>query len=277
MRYIYSFIFIFSLPAFANLEHCMNDARDSGYMLNERPNKNCEDIIREHPNHIEAKSISGKYKAIAYGNMLYLYTYSLNKEVPVAKDMLAGDQTHLRSIKKVWVDEINEKIFILQNGNPFELLTFILHPSNTAPLRHFKSPILNTVSTIKLMDDREELAIMSSKSKAVRFINSGADNVTYKGPGFKPLLLREIRGEDSKLQDPIDVVINDAKKEIYVLDNERILIFDMTKLKEAAPKKVISLPLKSQGAVKIALKSDGFLSVTLANGDDALISLTPEE
>lgn len=262
------------LPAFADLESCLTDARDYGYYLNERRNLGCKKIISEHPGRIEVTGPSGLHKILAIGNILYLDTFKeKDAQAPIKSEILAGDQTDLRKIKKVWIHEKKNRILVLQATEPYGLLTYQLgNISNTAPLRHFISPILKGATSIKLLDDQDEIAIISAAGRNVRFINSDADTVRYKGGIFTPLLLRELKGEESQLREPKDVAISNPRSEIYVLDSSRILIFDAKPQKSIKPKRVLVNPRLKDG-MALELKDEDKVTIRLSSGEEVKIAL----
>ena len=279
MKHLFILLIIISFETSASLENCINDARDSGYQINERPAPDCLSVIKNHPSRIETKSLQGNFHTIAYGNILYLNTLSSSSNaIPIKVEMLAGDQTGLTDISKVWIHEKKKKFLVLQNGSPKELLSFTLeYASNTAPLRHLKSSVLNNVSKIKLLDNTDEIALMYRSTQSIKFINEGADNVRYKGPGFKPVLIREISGENSKLNNPTDVAISKIKNEIYVLDSSRVLIFDLNSPKDAVPKNLITQNNVLKDVIAIELTEDSSLIGQTKNGDTIkLITNSPD-
>ena len=254
----------------------MKDAKDYGYKVDTKPNKLCHTMIKNHPERVEATSLSGKYQILAKGNILYLDTLSGDGTGSILKrETLAGDQTDLRDIMNVWIHEKKKRFMVLQKGSPRGLLTYTLeYASNTAPLRHFTSPILNSVTRVKLLDDRDELALISSTNKTIKFVNSDADTILYKGGKFVPKLYREIKGNETELNDPLDVVISDSAKEIYVLDSGKILVFGLPIGASSKPKKIIELPNDLRRAVALELVKDaGYVSVTSANGITAKVSI----
>ena len=257
--------------ASAGIENCLNDARDSGYQINARPAAVCAHLIRNHPERVMEKSLGGTYQVVAYGNILYLSTFSPGlSPKPQKVEMLAGDETGLTKISRVFLHEKKKRILIQQNGNTSELLTFTTeYAANTAPLRHLRAGILKHASQVKLLDDADEIALMSRTQKNIKFINASADNVRYKGEQFKPKLLREIGGARSGLKDPKDVVVSQNLNEIYVLDTDRILIFDLNTPKDAVPKGSITEFNGLSDLVAIELGQDNTLVGLNKNGQKA--------
>lgn len=279
MKYIFLLVSLISFNAYADqLSNCMKDAKAFGYSAEKQPGADCFKLIKNHPEKVEVISQSGRYKILALGNILYLDTLKDNKTGEIKlREVLAGQETDLKNIKDVWIHEKKKKIHILHSGNPRGLITHKLGEfSNTSPLRHFRSPILNTVNRIKLLDDREEIALISASRPSIMFINEDADNVRYKGGNFVPLLLREISGNDCELSNPLDVSISDQNKEIYVLDSGKVLVFDLFLGKEPRPKRVIQLApaLKQAVSIELGAEADSIL-VTPKSGQAQKVSLKP--
>ncbi|HXH75459.1 MAG TPA: hypothetical protein VNJ08_10870 [Bacteriovoracaceae bacterium] len=265
MKYLLLLLTIFSSPSYADdLSACLKNAKDLGSRVKLQPKKTCYDLIKKHPERIEVSSPSGNYHILAMGSILYLDHLDKAARKLVNRYVLAGDQTDMSNIQKVWIHEKKKRILILEAGNPKGLLTQTLGAiSNTAPLRHFKSPILNNVTQVKLLDDREELALISVSAKSIRFINADADSVRYKGGKFMPLLLRQISGEQSDLEEPLDVAISDQNKEIYVLDSQKILVYSIPLAKDSKPKTVIPLDeeLKDPVAIELGAQPDSIMVI----------------
>lgn len=258
MKYLIFFFIFFSFYSHANINNCMRDAGDFGHSLPMLPDLNCRSKIEANLDTIKIKSDSGRYQVSALGNIIYLDTFDLNKSKLTKREMLAGDQTGLTNVIKIWLHEKKKRLLVLQSGSPYGLLTFSLgNFSNTAPLRHFNSPLMNNFSEVKLLDDRDEIALMSRSAQTIIFINSDADNVRYKGGDFTPKILREIKGHDSMINNPLDVVINSSKNAIYVLDTARVLVFDLNISEESRPKSVLALPANLKNATGIELNSEG--------------------
>ncbi len=226
----------------ATLEDCFKDSQDYGDALNNAPAKQCRSLVETHPDRIEAKSPSGRHKLTGYSNMIYIDIYQEAKDAkPLTSTLLAGEQTGLNNIQKIWIYEKRKVFQVLQGVSAKALLTFTLADlSNTAPLRHIVSPVFNGATQIRLLDDVEEIAIMSNTHRTIRFINSDADSVRYQHGKFRPKLLRQIKGERSLLREPKDVAISELLKEIYVLDDNRLLVFDLHTPADAIPKKVVT-------------------------------------
>jgi hypothetical protein len=231
-----SFIFS-SMVAYADISDCLKDAESHGSNQHAiKPNIKCADLINNSPNKVETQSVSGDLKVYGFNKMFYLEVVKDSKSIKVLQ---AGDQTELSHILKISLNEKKKRILVMQqDGENRGLLTFdkdLL--GNVSPLRHFKSSLLNYANDIKLMNSREEIAILSPAK--IVFMNADADD-RFKGEKFTPRILRQIHGPKSQLDSPKDVVISNILKKIFVLDGKRILIFNLEGSEQTVPRQIIT-------------------------------------
>lgn len=276
MKHFFIVLVFLSTQASASLGDCMKDASDYGYKVEKKPDQTCYDLIKNHPQKAEARGQTGRYQAFGKGSIVYIETVSLDgTNTLIRRDTLAGDQTDLKNVSRIWIHEKRNRLLVLQAGSPRGLQTYPLGPvGNTAPMRHFISPILNSVDRVKLLDDKDEIALISLANQSIKFINSDADNVRYKGGIFVPKLLREIKGDLSQLSNPLDVALSEIRKEIYVLDSARVLIYGLPLSAGNRPKVIIKLPAEVKQAEALEVGTDeGFISLTLKTGKTAKVSI----
>jgi hypothetical protein len=233
------FLILLSQASWGSIDKCIKDAKDYGEVLRQYNREECGTVVVKHPNKVFAMSRSKMIRAHAVDNIIVLERMDLKTNAVTKTDVLAGDQTGLSGVEKIWIDEENNVMLVLQKGSPKALLTFTLaYASNTAPLRHFHSPILNTVSQVRYLAKEKLLALISKSQKAIRFINSDADNVRYHLGNFKPGLYGEVSGPSSNLQSPIDVITSSDSSKLYVLDQGKVLSFAFKKDKMSTFEKV---------------------------------------
>lgn len=245
-----SFITLIS-TAQASLDECFRDAKTHGsHTTPLSPVADCAELLRSHPDKIEAKSSDGKYHLFGLGYMLYVDSEG-------KRTLLSGDQTELKEILKIEINENKKRILVLQKDSVSTFnLEFI---GNVSPLSYFKSPIIKHASRVKLLDNQEMIAIFSQST--IRIINAEAET-RYEVEKLKPKLLNEISGEVSLLKDPRDLVFDANNKKIYVLDSNRVLVFPTNVKKGTAPLKVLNYA----GAQSLVIK-DGQVQYLNASGE----------
>lgn len=212
----------------ASLDNCFRDAKTHGNVNSSlSPVEECSGILKSHPERIEFKD--GSLHLYGLGHMMYV-------ENNGKRELLAGDQTELKEIIKIEVNQKKERILIIQKDSVATYkLGFI---GNVTPISFFKSSVMKNVTRVKLLDNEDMLTLFSSA--AIRIINSNAES-RYKVEQTKPKLLNEISGEESQLKLPSDLLIDNGEKKIYVLDSNRLLVFPSNVKKDQAPSKIVNL------------------------------------
>jgi hypothetical protein len=225
MKIILSFtVFLFITTAHANLNDCMRDAKTHGsHTSSLSPVKECADIIKTHPDKVEAHTADGKVHLYGLGHMLYV-------ENEGNVELLAGNQTGLKEILKIEINEKKKRILVIQKQSVSTYkLDFI---GNVSPISQFSSAAIKDVTRVKLLDNEEMIAIFSDSM--VRIVNAEADD-RHGQEKLKTKLLFKISGRSSLLSQPSDIVIDNVQKSIYVLDSGRILVYSMDSAKPLAP------------------------------------------
>jgi len=240
-------LFLFAFAAHANLDECLRDAKTHGsHTSSLSPAKECIDIIKSHPDKIEATSADGKYHLYGLGHMLYV-------ESDGKLELLAGDQTGLKEILKIEINEKKKRLLVIQHQSVSTYnLEFI---GNVSPLKHFSAPLFRSAKRVKLLDNEDMIAVFSNSG--ISILNADADT-RYDQEKFKPRFLYKINGEQSLLNNPTDIVIDSEKQLIYVLDSERILLFPMHSPKLQAPSKLLA----AQGIQKLELVQGQLFSIS---------------
>ena len=253
-------VFLFSQVSWAGLDDCFKEAKEYGEILNEFKSEECGNLVSHAHSKIVATSINKSIRAQGVNNIIVIDKFDVKTNKITKRHVLAGDQTGLSQIKKIWLDEVNNVMLVLQKGNPYALLTFTLaYASNTAPLRHFKSPILNSVDEVRFLKSDSLLALVSTSQKNIRFINSDADSVRYRLGKFKPGLISEVAGDTTKLVGPLDLITSNDSSVLVVLDQGKILTFDFKKGKMTSPKKILPEASAKKGSRLVKEGSDVYL------------------
>lgn len=229
MKTLFITIFITLLPSVhAGLDNCFREAKTHGSITSPlSPAEECSDLIKSHADKVEFKNKN--LHLYGLGDMLYV-------ENKGKRELLAGDQTELKDILKIEVNELKDRFIVLQKDSVATYrLSFV---GNVTPISYFKSPIVKNASKVKLLDNEDMLAIFSSS--IIRIINSDAET-RYKIEKTKPKLLNEISGEGSQLKSPTDILFSVTEQKFFVLDSDRLLVFPSSVKKDQSPLKIIKI------------------------------------
>jgi hypothetical protein len=234
MKQLMLTIFFFANFASADVENCLQDGKLNAHHVQPvKPKENCADLIKNLKNKVEAKDSTGKNHIYGFRTMFYV---DLNGK----KTLMAGDQTELKSIKFIRFHEPSQKILVFQSDEEVSSIStfnadFV---GNVAPLSFYLSDKLNNVTNMSLLDDLEEMALTSKEDQSVTFLNQLADS-RYKGPQFDPAPKRILKGKKTLIWFPQVVVYSKLKREIYVVDQARVLVFSEDASGDVAPLRVI--------------------------------------
>jgi hypothetical protein len=249
MKLLMLTIFFFTNLALADVENCLQDAKNNAHHVHPtKPKENCADMIKNLSNKVEAKDSTGKNHVYGFRNMFYV---DLNGE----KTLMAGDQTELKALKFIRYHEPTKKILVYQTDDEVSSIStfnadFV---GNVAPVSFYLSDKLNNVTNLSLLDDLEEIALISESDQSISFLNKLADS-RYKGPEFDPTPKRILKGKKTLIWSPQVVVYSKLKREIYVLDQARVLVFAEDASGDVAPLRVIDSK-KINGATGAVLDS----------------------
>jgi hypothetical protein len=110
-----------------------------------------------------------------------------------------------------------------------------------APLSYFSSKDLKGLSNVVLIPEKQELALIFRSEKRIAFVNILADS-RYKGEKFDAKIKRFIQGDSTSLIVPKDIVYSKSKQRIFVLDQDRIVVFGENASENASPEKIVNIP-----------------------------------
>ncbi len=161
-------LLILSAPALAevSLQDCLEDSRLHGSSKTPViPLPECATIIEGDSSSVSVLSEDKKWKAS--GNQRMIYVDSLGPDsLPVERNLLAGDQTELVSIKKIFIDSEQKKLMVIQvKGEKSELMIYKLNfLGNVSPLKVMRSEIFDTVTSVKFQGP-DYLEVINSSGK----------------------------------------------------------------------------------------------------------------
>lgn len=163
-----------TVSAEVTVQDCLDDALT--FANHERavtPLPECASIIDNEEDRVEV--VSGKIRAFGKGRMIYVDTKDATGVI-VERTLLSGDQTELVSIRKIFIDPVARRLFVIQvKAEKYELLVFNLDfLGNVTPLNVMRSQdLLSDVSSVKASDGKR-IEIINEKGKFL--INSDAES-----------------------------------------------------------------------------------------------------
>ncbi|HXH31252.1 MAG TPA: hypothetical protein VNJ01_10605 [Bacteriovoracaceae bacterium] len=244
MKYVFQ-ILIFStlmdLVHAASLQECLEDGYKHGDQLREvvLP-PDCSEIIKAHPDAVSNTGITKSDRVFGYRYILFYDTLRLEGDGRVlikSRTLHAGKQTEISNVRLLRVFEKERRLLVLnQEKDSFGIMTFNLDiPGSVAPLRHVKSKNFSDTTGFKLLSEQKELAIFSSQTKRIWFINADAHYQHQGHATYTPKILRQFKGEKTRIHHPIDVAASSLKKRFFVLDSGKVLVFDLEEKGNASP------------------------------------------
>ncbi len=149
--------------ASVSLQDCLDDASlqgDSKTPL--QPLPECAVLIKAEPSHINFTSGDGKWKAFGTHQMMYLDNLDAEGNL-VERFLLAGSETELVSIKKIFIDTVYKKLFVTQLKNDqYELLVYnLLFIGNVSPKKVMRSSEFNNVTSVK-MENATQIEVINT-------------------------------------------------------------------------------------------------------------------
>lgn len=230
-------IFLIPFAVFGDVRSCLKDAETNGNHTHAvAPDKECFELLKNLPARKEVSSFAGNIKVVGHQNMFYVTTEG-------STVLMAGDQTRLEDIEFIVTDEQAKKIFVYQvHEESASIATYRSDfVGNVAPLSFYSSRELQGLSNVAFLAEKNELALIFKTQGKIVFMNALGDS-RYKGEKFSPKFKRTLSGEGTGLKSPVAVAYAETKKELYVLDSERVLVFN-EKLK-------LERILKAEGTLK---------------------------
>lgn len=144
-------LFSFTTHAEVSFEDCQNDAMTfANHTRPVAPLPECAGIVDAEADKVQ--SGTGAYRAFGKGNMLYLERKDASGHL-LQRDLLAGDQTELTSLRKIFVDVSARRLYVIQmKSGESELLVYDLDfLGNVTPLNVMRSSTLfGTVTSVRL-------------------------------------------------------------------------------------------------------------------------------
>lgn len=177
-------IFLFILltmnaQAEVSYEDCLADAKTYAHHLRPvAPLPECSQIIDSSSGRIEAKL--PPYRAFGKDHVLYLEKQNPEGKL-IERSLLAGDQTELGRIQKIFIDPEGQRLFVIQMNqqNHPELLVYRLNfLGNVSPLNVVASDALFTSASSVRMVSPDKIEVKNSQGTIL--INADAETRTSR-------------------------------------------------------------------------------------------------
>ncbi len=267
-------ILALSFSAFSaqTLESCKTAGLDYGSQtrMPSSVSKDCYPILLNQKNNINYdESTDYLIKAVGVNNMLFVQVHTVDEddnEVLVSEHITSGNQSKLSNIQAIDFNEDDARIYVLnESSGEKQVLSFGYDDDgNNAPMRKLITPELSQASNIKVDNVNSEIYAVSKSGSWLKVFNKLADpdgrreenSVTVK---------RSLTGASTHLDNPIDVSV--SVNEIFVLDKDRILIFDRSASGSSSPKREIAgASTQMSNAEKIEYDAES-KQITVTNSD----------
>lgn len=164
-KIIFILLIMFSSLAYGEvtLQDCLDDASlqaDNRTPL--QPLSECPDLIKANPSHVTATTADNRWKAFGISQMMYLDAFDAAGNFS-DRVLLSGSETELASIKKIFIDTVYKKLFVVQLKNDqYELMVYnLLFIGNVSPLKVMRSPTFAAVTSVR-MEDSQQIEVVSA-------------------------------------------------------------------------------------------------------------------
>lgn len=200
------------------------------------------------------------------GTKNILYTKINDKE-----HLTSGEKSRLSNILAVKVNTEDQKTYVLnQNSDKFSIYSyFYASGGNTTPARKLVTAEIQNATNFEIDNINKLLYIISSTDSWVKVFNRDADP---DGPriGNSTDRLKFISGPNTLISNPVDLCF--SSNEIFILDNDQILIFNISASGNVAPKKVINAEMANMNQAKYIEYDQTKNLIIITNGDNQKIS-----
>ena len=232
-------------------------------------NPACADLILNTGDHLTKDFSSDELiEVTGKNNILIVRINALdgnNNPVFFADEFTSGEKSKLSNIQAVDFNEGDSRVYVLNQSNDGKKQVYSYQydvGGNNTPLRELVTDDIEEASNLRI--NGEETLLISSNAKWLRVFNGLADPDGKKSENSNNIL-REISGSNTLFSSPNDLVIYNS--EIFILDNDRVLVFNLTDSGDIAPKRNINgSNTQLSGAKRIEINSSNELVITNSDG-----------
>ncbi len=244
---IFIFTFIFSLNGFAQstLESCSQAGLEYGdaQIANNAVPDDCHSVLLSNQNQFNYKeSTNSLIKIIGGQNLIYTEVYQLDaNQNPVlfSIEITSGKNSMLKEIQALEYNQGDDRIYVLnKDGDSSHIFSYQAQTGgNNAPMRRLISNELDGATNLKLNHVKQETFVVSTGNAWVKVFNLYADNLGARAENSISTL-RSLQGNNTQLIAPTDIAISDD--EVFILDSNKILIFNINDSGNVAPKTILT-------------------------------------
>ncbi len=234
----------------------------------------CKDVILS-KDILKVSSISNSEMIKAYGhtNLLYIRIFQLDEKnvlEQTADHFISGAKSKLTNIIDIKISELDQKVYVLnENNGQYSIYSYFYSSGgNIVPARKLITTEIKNATSFRIDSESKELAVMSSSEGWIKFFHIEADPDGKRAKNSNSVL-RLIEGA---LESPQDILFIGSI--IYVIDNNKVLVFDKNMLKDSEPKTLYSSQNKRVNFFKKILISDNSKNLLIICDDGSQIELT---
>lgn len=191
-----------------------------------------------------SKSKSKLTQVFGFKNILYIKKFTSDDlgNLSLLKEYLtSGKKSRLTNIIATNVDEQDHRVYVInKKDSEYEILSFSsLFGGNNTPLRKIISNEILGATNIASDAANNEIFVISKNNGWVKVFNKLAD-INGRRAENSLNVKRSLTGLNSQIVNPIDLSINND--ELFILEAEKLLVFDKNASGNTAPKRSISGP-----------------------------------
>lgn len=271
-RFLIILIFINKLFAQVTLEECSSQAIDfnSKEKTPTTLSTDCYPLLLAQKSIINYdESSDGLVKGVSYNNIFYSEVWLLDaNNIPFldSQRITAGHSTMFHSLSAIRFNAADAKFYLLnkiETGSTQILSFFYDITGNLNPITQLESEELNSAYHFSIMN--EEIFVISKENSWIKVFNKNAHPKGTK-PNQTNNLLRHIWGISTELDSPVDILI--FNNEIFILDNNKILVFDISANGAIAPKrKIQGTNTLLNAPKKLEINNNGEIEITNGNNN----------
>lgn len=207
------------------------------------------------------KSDSLNIEVVGVKNLLYT-------KIGTKEHITSGEKSKLTNILAVKVNKDDQKTYVLnQKNNKFSIYSyFYASGGNTTPARKLVTEDIQNASNFRIDNQNKLLYVISNSESWVKVFNRDADP---DGPriGNSVSRLKIISGMNTLISSPIDISFSST--ELFILDNDQILIFNISVNGDMAPSKIIAGDNTTISQAKYIEYDPSSSSIVIINGNGA--------
>jgi hypothetical protein len=236
----------------------------------------CNQLLLSEKNELNFDESSDSFvKVLGHKNILYVKIFDLDvNNVPflLSEQLTSGEKSKLTNIEAVDFNEGDSRVYLLNNNNGQKQVYSYAYDvgGNNTPIRELISNDAEFATNLRIDTTVDETYLISSTEAWIKVFNKLADP-DGRRPANINSTLRNISGGVTTLQAPSDIELKAS--EIFVLDSDRILVFNKYDNGAVAPKRSIAgANTTLSGSKRLEVNASNEIEVT--NGDNSVVKFS---